>query len=178
MNQSNVAWAHSRKEIYLFLFSCLSREPSFQFILSLLGENIERCLHSIQGLSPSSIEFQKAIQDWKKNTKVRRRVREDYADISHNEVFRETCTLLRLMVDLVSEEIEALQLGEDEEVEKVLGIERRMIENHFSKFHYQWDKEIIDTSSTDFYRSLFYTLSEFLTNDFQELQKNDDYCIA
>ncbi|HHY26301.1 MAG TPA: hypothetical protein GX523_06045 [Desulfitobacterium dehalogenans] len=179
MDRSDLVWAQSRKEIYFFLYSCLSRDPSFQFILSLLGEHIDWCFNNIQGLCPSSIEFQKALREWKTDTKVRRRVREDYSNLSHHrEGFKELCCVLKQMEELVNKEIEIHQADSRDQVDEILMAQKNLLEEHFSTFTYQRIHDITSKSSTEFYHSLFCTISEFLVIDFKKLKKMVDYCIA
>ncbi|ACL19272.1 hypothetical protein Dhaf_1215 [Desulfitobacterium hafniense DCB-2] len=179
MDRSELARAQSRKDVYFFLYTCLSRDPSFQFILSLLGEHFDRCFVGIKEVCPSCIEFEKALQTWKVNTKVRKRVREDYTNLSHRkEGFKELCGLLKQMEELVNKEIIIRQADRREQVDGILLAQIKLLEEHSSKYNSQRIHDITCKSFTEFYRSLFYTVSEFLAIDFKELKKMLDYCIA
>ena len=161
MDQSDLVLAHSRKEAYSFLYSCLSHDPSFQYILSLLGDHIDRCFTNVKG---------------KESTKVRKRVREDYDNLlSHSRGELEVIIgVLRQMQELINKEIEILQTNRRDRITSILLIQKKMLEEQISTLPL---KKLRGLSSTEFYSSLLCTIHEFLVIDHKRLAIMI-YCIA
>lgn len=94
------------------------------------------------------------------------------------EGFKELSNLLEQMEELVDKEIEVRQTHRREQVDEILLAQKKLLEEHFSMFPRQRMHEFTSMSSTEFYRSLFCTLSEFLVLDLKELKRKLDCCIA
>lgn len=173
MDYSDVAWAQSRKGIYSFLVACLAHDPAFQFILALLDQNMERDFQQAELFCPSMTEFKNTLQSWKNDTKVRRKVREDYAQLSEKcNGQKELSRLLKEIAHLVTQEEQARQKQLRGQTQELLIAQKQFLEIHFLSVQRSLLHEMKILSTTEFYRTLTNFVEEFIFHDYEKLSKS------
>lgn len=81
MKNQDVAWIQYRGKLYRLLAACLMNEPTFDFVLSLMGDDGNEILAHFQQLCPKMSDFGHALKEWKENPKFRKKVMRDYDQI-------------------------------------------------------------------------------------------------
>jgi TorA maturation chaperone TorD len=81
---------------------------------------------------------------------------------------------LEFMAYLCGKTLEALKVGEGEKEEQLFGIQKQFLDEHLCAWVPKLTKDILETSSVDFYRGLAYATEGFLRLDRDSLERSTE----
>lgn len=172
MDNADLIWVESRKGAYQFFLDCLTHAPNLYYLLALIEQEMYLDFKRVQLYCPSSEEFENALLAWKNETRIRRKVNEDYFQLLDCDPFKKLCKLLSDMFELLTQEDLARKMKRrGESIRQSLNAQILLIEENLLPVQQSLSHEIQNLCNTLFYRMLIRVVMEFMLSDYQKLSR-------